>query len=168
MSTSHILHLLHKDALTLGEDSLPLILTEIDDFVTFSQGNKRIKSLSLYVYSFNEDFTVEQDEHTWERIGEAFGNLQSLKTIYICDDANAENYKDWERLASILRHVRQSVKIRIDAPYRWFTREMQLFLQAIHGHPTITGFEVGDSTFPYESMGGVIFGVGNAANSGIG
>jgi hypothetical protein len=107
--------------------------------------------LSLNPHSSN----TSQDETVWERVGEAIGNLQALDTINICnddDDDDAGGIPDWERLACILRHVRQSVRIKIDISYHWASQEMLPFVLAIRGHPTITGFEAGHGRYPYESM----------------
>jgi hypothetical protein len=154
---SHVV--LNQDTLSLGEISLLWILRNGDEFVSQSRGNGSIESLTLYSCTFNEAFHEEfnflRDERVWETLGVAIGNLQALKTIFICDvedEDDAAGIPAWTRLGSILSHVRQSVKIKIDAPYQWETEEMLPFVQAIHGHPTITGFEVGYGRFPYESM----------------
>jgi hypothetical protein len=104
----------------------------------------------LYPSSFNAD----HDEHVWEIVGEAIGNLLTLRTISICAlDEVGGRIPDWERLACILRHVRQSVTIKIDhCSYQWATQIMLPFAQAIRGHPTITSFLVGNHRAPYESM----------------
>jgi hypothetical protein len=120
-------------------------------------GNSSIESLYLHAYSFNKVFDERGlDEGVWERLGEVIGNLGVLKTIYIiCQDVlDDEVYllPDWERLACIFGHARQSVKINIDGSYQWATEEMLSFVQAIHGHPTIVGFDIGKGRFPYESM----------------
>ena len=152
-------HLLDQDALLLGEISLPWILYFGDEFVSQSRGNASIESLTLYAYTFNDAFSAEfnfrRDERVWETLGEAIGNLQALEMIYIRDvedDDDAGGIPDWKRLDSILRRVGQNVTIKIDAPYEWETEEMVPFVQAIRGHPSIIGFEVGDGRFPYESM----------------
>jgi hypothetical protein len=158
MAISDNLHLLDHETLSLNEASLEWITYcgdyfEIGDyFVRLSQGNSRIEVLYLYPYLFNDG----QEERVWERIGKGIGNLEALRVICICGDAphDDEVIPDWGRLACILRHVRQSVTINIDEfyPYQWGPEEMLPFVQAIHGHPTITDFEGGDGRFPYESM----------------
>jgi hypothetical protein len=157
-SDDHTTELLGRDALTLSEHSLPWILTFVDEFVCKSRGNSGIESLHLHAYAFNEvfdeQFIVGLDERVWERLGEVIGNLQELRRIFIiCEDVleNAVT-PNWERLACIIRHVRQSVMIDIDGSYQWDTEEMLPFVQAIHGHPTINGFDVGNGRLPYESM----------------
>jgi hypothetical protein len=128
----------------------------VDEFVSKSRGNYRIDELILYPSSFNDS----QDEHVWERLGEVICNLRALRTINILalDEAAGLmpwailGLPDWERLAYILRHVRQSVKIKIDCSYQWATQIMLPFAQAIRGHPTITSFLVGNHRAPYESM----------------
>jgi hypothetical protein len=152
-------HLLDQDTLVLGEVSLPWILRYGDEFVSQSRGNASIESLTLYAYTFKEEFHEEfnllQDERVWETLGEGIGNLQALKTIYICDvedDDDAGGIPDWKRLGSILKRLRQNVNIKIDAQYEWETEEVLPFVHAIRGHPSIVGFEVGEGRFPYESM----------------
>ena len=112
MAISEHLHLLDHEALFLNEASLEWIKYSGDYFVRLSQGNSRIGVLYLYPYLFNDG----QEERVWETIGEGIGNLEALRVICICGDAphDDEVIPDWGRLACILRHVRQSVTIRID------------------------------------------------------
>lgn len=100
-------------------------MTFVDEFVSQSRGNGSVESLTLYAYTFDEKFDEEfnRDESEWERLGEAIGNLQ-VKTIYICDNVyDSGGVPNWVRLASILKHVRQTVRIRSTAPTSgWKTR----------------------------------------------
>jgi hypothetical protein len=143
--------LLDQDELFLHERSLPLILIDMDAFVSQSRGNSSIESLHLHACSWNEVFL---NKRVWESLGEVIGNLQALETIFIiCDDVLGNGViPDWGGLAFIIRHVRQNVRINMNGHYQWDAEEMLPFVQAIHGHPTITGFDVNNSRFPYESM----------------
>jgi hypothetical protein len=149
------LHLRHQGELSLDEFSQTCswILKHVDCFVSQSRGNSSIERLFLNPYSFN----VGQEERVWERVGEGIGNFQALTNIDICSAAHdTDVIPDWGRLTCILRHVRQSVTINIEGFYQWYhmgPEEILPFVQAIHGHPTITSFEGGDvMQFPNESM----------------
>jgi hypothetical protein len=150
--------LLEGDALFLHEHNLPGILAFMDESVSMSRGNSSIESLTLYAYSLSEIYDKRHilglDEGVWERLGEVIGNLEALKTISILCDDGPENgaTPNWERLACIIRHIRQSVIVDIDGFCQWGSVETLPFVQAIHGHPTIKGFDVGNGRIPYESM----------------
>jgi hypothetical protein len=58
---------------------------------------------------------------------------------------------DWGSLARILKHVRHNVSIAIDDDRLRSIEEVQPFVRAIRGHPTITGF-TDSGMFPYESL----------------
>jgi hypothetical protein len=69
--------------------------------------------------------------------------------------------------------VRQKIKVYISEVLAWDVEESRLFARAIHGHPTIIGFDVGGS-FPYESLDALysalatwmlVFGISNTARS---
>jgi hypothetical protein len=157
-------HLLSGNSLDLNEGILPWIFNHIDYFVSKSQGNKQVKQVRLLPHAFNNC-----DHEAWDKVGQAIGNLQALKTLRI---ARSENYHDegassdedddevvppvpildWEILAWILRHVRQNVRVEIDDARLRTIEEVQPLAQAICGHPTITSFQdIG--LFPYESLG---------------
>ena len=62
---------------------------------------------------------------------------------------------DWDVLARILIHVRQSItlSVTIDSVHivPWRVEHSQSLAQAIHGHPTITCFEI-NNQLPYEAL----------------
>jgi hypothetical protein len=86
------------------------ILNHIDCFVSASRGNKSVKVLDLYPKTF-----YGQDEHVWDKLGQAFGNLQALERICIAshnyyhdddDDDKVAPIRGWEIIARILSHMR--------------------------------------------------------------
>jgi hypothetical protein len=151
--------LLGGQYLYLNEISMHWILNHIDRFVSQSQGNKKVKHVSLLPNAFNN-----RDHDVWDKVGHAIGNLQALDRLYI----TSENYRDstdedddsvvapvpileWEILARILKIVQQNVKIEIDDIRLRTIEEVKSFARAIRGHPTITGFE-DSGKFPHESL----------------
>jgi hypothetical protein len=92
------------------------ILNHIDCFVSQSRGNAVV-----VFYPFAVD---GQDDEVWDKVGEAIGNLQVLKSLgistYDSDDYDYDEYEQlvlnskWEILARILSHVRQNVGINLD------------------------------------------------------
>jgi hypothetical protein len=134
--------------LSLAELPHPWMLKHIDCFVSQSRRNVTIEEVHIYPYSNDGE-----DHVFWDKVGQAIGNLQALKTLRIClfnyyeddddDDDEDPQSPDWERLAQILSHIRQKVCVDLDDDncyYLWDAEESQLFAQAIHGHPTITCF----------------------------
>jgi hypothetical protein len=104
-----------------------------------------------------------QDDDVCDKVGQAIGKLQALKTLYIStrSRANSDGHDDdrllptpfKEILARILRHVRQSVAVIIgeEGSDLWTVGEVQALARAIRGHPSITGLhDLG--RFPYESL----------------
>jgi hypothetical protein len=148
--------------LYLDKISIPSILNHIDHLVNQSRGNESVEVLALYPYAFKG-----QDEKAWDKVGEAVGNLQALKTVHLStrdyrdhgdylaeDDVEAVPRRpipDWEILARILTHVRQNVTLVIDDERLRTVEEVQPFARAIHGHPFITSLQ-DHGMFPYESL----------------
>jgi hypothetical protein len=131
------------------------ISNHIDCFDSQARLNESIKEVIVYPYSVDG-----QDDEVWDKIGQAIGNLQALKRLNL--DYNSE-YRDrnhdedspavdWEIVARILSQMRQKIAVNITDVLAWDVEESRLFTRAIHGHPTITRFENGES-FPYESLG---------------
>jgi hypothetical protein len=150
--------LLRGQELKLDDDTIPLILNLIDSFVSQSQGNKRVKILTLCPYSVDGS-----DDVFWDKVGQAVGNLQALEALHISGHHNNnEDYSgededyivpipDWEILARILGHVRQNVRVAIEDQSLRTIQEVQPFTRAIGGRPTITSlYDLG--MFPYESL----------------
>ncbi len=86
-----------------------------------------------------------QDNEIWDKVGQAIGNLQELKTIYIScarknDDGTDVSIPDWGELARSLSHVRQKIRITLNGLDPWAVGEMQALAMAVRGHPTITSF----------------------------
>jgi hypothetical protein len=129
---------LGKD-LPLNKDSIPWIYNHIDRFVSLSRGNKSVKVAYLSPYS-----VCNQADEVRDKLGQAFGNLQALERILIYnyeehDDDEVVPIPDWERLARILRHIRQKIKVEILDQGGWAVGEVQALARAIsRGHPTIT------------------------------
>jgi hypothetical protein len=141
------------------DDSRSWMLNHIDCFVSQSRGNKIVQHVSV-----NASFDGYGDD-VWEKVGQAIGNLQALETLHISnhdyddeldsdedDDEDEDSPIDWELVARILRHVRQSVAVDIENERLRTIEEVQPFARAIYGHPTITGFR-DTGMFPYESLG---------------
>jgi hypothetical protein len=114
----------------------------------------------LYPYLVNgEDYDI------WNKVGQAIQNLQSLKRLFISShDLHDENdyfdenededvpIPDWEIVARVLRHVRQSVTVYIEDERQLRTmEEVQPFARAIRGHPSVIGLH-DEGRFPYESL----------------
>jgi hypothetical protein len=146
----------------LDKDSISWILSHIDCFVSQSRGNESVERVSLYPYSVDG-----RNNAVWDKVGQAIGNLQALERLHISirddyhdgsdysdeDDDEDENslIPDWEIVARILRHVRQSVKIIINNVDLVRTiEELQAFARAIRGHPSVTSF-YDSGRFPFES-----------------
>jgi hypothetical protein len=153
--------LLCEQDLNLDKDTIPWILNHIDCFVSQSEGNESIEEVVLYPYSVNG-----HDYEVLEKVGKAIGNLQALKALCIASENNHDSSDedddddddeevvppilDCEMLARILSHVRQRITMDITEALAWDVEESRLLVRAIHGHPTITGFDVGRN-FPHES-----------------
>jgi hypothetical protein len=146
-------------ALHLNVCVLPWVFNHMDCFAAKCRLNKSIEDVVVYPFSFDG-----QGDHFWDKVGESVGSLPALKNIFISthsnhyaanevyDDDQVVPIPDWEILACILSHVRQKVSVEIhDYYYQWATEEVQPFIRAIHGHPTIRSFE-GGFKFPYEFL----------------
>jgi hypothetical protein len=141
---------LGQRSLHLNVATIPWILNHIDCFVSQSRGNESVEEVSLYPYSFDG-----QDEDRWDKVGQAVGNLQALRSLrinrkYLGDDDEVGPIPDWEILARILKYVRRRITLIINN-FSWDVEESRLFARAIHGHPSICRFE-GGGRFSYESM----------------
>jgi hypothetical protein len=87
----HLEYYLDDPRLVLNEVSLPWILNHIDRFVSESRGNKVVEDVVLYPYSVNGHNYEALIGHNYEvlnKVGQAIGNLQALKTLCIA----SENY----------------------------------------------------------------------------
>jgi hypothetical protein len=62
----------------LDDDTIPLILKHIDYFVSQSQGNQSVETLTLCPYSVDG-----HDDVFWDKVGQAVGNLQELEVLRI-------------------------------------------------------------------------------------
>jgi hypothetical protein len=116
----------------------------------------------LWLHAFNG-----YNDDVWDTVGQAVGNLQALESLHISFGKShfEHDYSDadddgvvppvsilsWERLARILSHTKQKVKVSLNEEFHlWAVGEVQALARAIHGHPTITRFD-GGSRFAYES-----------------
>jgi hypothetical protein len=148
------LNLLTSRILEIDNESLPWISDHSDCFVSQSQCNESIEEVVLYSCLF-----ADEDNEIWDKIGQAIGNLQALKVIHSFPteafshgvEGDPEILPDWERLARILRHVRQKIGIHIVDQHLRTTEETSLFARAIHGHPMITSFK-DSGMFPFQSL----------------
>jgi hypothetical protein len=145
-------HLLVSRNLHLDNRNISLISDHVDHFVNQCGGSETVEDVLFYPYSL-----VGKDNEFWDKVGQAIGNLQSLEGLQI-RFSRSENedvpsgIPDWEIMASILRHVRQKVRVYFeDDEYMWTTEEVEALTRAIRGHPTITSFEDYDS-FPNVSL----------------
>jgi hypothetical protein len=145
-------HFLDTDGrcLALDEESLDWILNHIDCFVSQSRGNKRVEGVIFYPYALHG-----YDGEVWDKVGQAIGNLEVLEELQIPnhkfhddDDELVVPIPDWERLARILSHMRQKIKVNLynyddagDEYELWTEGEAQGLARAIRGHPTITSFD---------------------------
>jgi hypothetical protein len=133
----------------LDDDTVPWILNHIDCFVSQSQGNESVENVRFFPYA-----VYGRDDGGWDKVGQAIGNLKALKRLSIASldyGEDGEAIVDWKIVACILRHVRQRITIDTTEVLAWAAEESGLFVRAIHGHPTITSFEV-SRHFPHESL----------------
>jgi hypothetical protein len=104
-----------------------------------------------------------QDNDVWYKVGQALGNLQALKVLFICtydrlvdDDDDVESpTPDWKILVRILSQVRQKITLDVTNVLAWDTEESQALARVIRGHPIITCFQDSsgmDGMPPYESL----------------
>jgi hypothetical protein len=148
-------HIIGGHHLRLHEDTISWILSRTDCFIRQSRGNESVEHLYLYPYSVDGE-----NYDAWDKVGQAVGNLQALKSLCISteysyeDDAEDEDspIHDWEILARILRHVRQSVSVVINDGRVRMIEDVQPFARATRGHPSITSFEDYGGIFPNESL----------------
>jgi hypothetical protein len=139
--------LVNSKYLHLDENSIPLIRKHLDYFVNQSRCNERVKEVRL-----SPHLLVGQDIELWDKVGQAVGNFQALSCIHISTHNHEYQYPDgeevpipdWEILARILSHVRQSITLNNVNVLAWGVEESRSFARAIHGHPTITSYEEGD------------------------
>jgi hypothetical protein len=132
---------------------MPWILNHIDCFVSQSRGNARVEEVIFYPF-----LVYNQEDDVWDKLGEAIGNLQALKSLgisslycsYFDEDCNDQVEPDWGKLERILSHVWQKVEVEFHDD-QWDVEDVQAFAGAIRGHPTITRFDSGE-ILPYESM----------------
>jgi hypothetical protein len=160
------MHLVRFKALRLSNDgdAMHRILNHIDDFLSQSQGNESIEEVALFPCLV----AGHLDDDAWDKFGQAIGNLQGLKLLHIrtpnyhedddsdCDDEiGGVPIPDWDILARILSHVRQSITLTItlDAEHdlSWRVEHSRSLASAIHRHPTIMCFEAGNK-FPCEAL----------------
>jgi hypothetical protein len=142
---------LGENGLDLDEDSIPWFLNHVDCFVNQSRGNVSVETLFLCPFPVDD-----QDYEVWDKVGRAVGNLKALQRVCIAShnfgaDDEGLLILDWEIVARILRHVRQSIIIDITDVLACDAEEPGLFARAIHRHPTITSF-VDGGNFPHESL----------------
>jgi hypothetical protein len=151
-------NLLGRHHLNLNYNSVTWILNHIDCFVSQSRGNESVNTVSLNPCAFDG-----RDDEVWDKVGRAIGNLQSLDEVSIrmsdrdadYDDDEAVPILEWETLARILSHVRQSIKLTVEYWSAWREEDLRSFARAIRGHPTITRFAQAyedDRDLPYECM----------------
>jgi hypothetical protein len=137
--------LLRGRTLYLDEGSISSILDNVDYFLSQSRGNKSIKQMHLYPYTF-----TSHDDDTWDKFGQAIGNLQSIDWLRIStrdriygdhhDEDEVRPNPGWERVARIFSRMRQKIEVELDESKPWALDEVQALGQAICGHPTITSF----------------------------
>jgi hypothetical protein len=105
-------------SLYLHEGSIFQILNHIDCFVSQSRGNESVKKVVLDPYAL-----YGQGDEVWDKVGQAIGNLQALKTLRISTDTTcyvADDEKpDWGELTRILSHMRQMVDLDLYNPNSW-------------------------------------------------
>jgi hypothetical protein len=151
-SASGCNHLLGSQHLHLGVDLLPWILRRIDCFVIQSRGNKTVEYLILNPHVSSG----RHGDEACEKLGQAIGNLQSLKKILICTDICQDEDDEevltpnWEIVARMLTHVRQKVTLKSSPSSFWCAEDFRSLARVIRGHPTITHFQ-DDSSFPNEA-----------------
>jgi hypothetical protein len=149
--------LLGQRCLHLDNEDMPWILNHIDCFVSQSRVNARVEEVRFWPISVDV-----QDDDVWDKVGQAIGNLQALKSLSVSayshdsdDDSDYEQARsaemlnpDWKILTRILSHVRQNVGIKLEDYIIGEIEEvqMQALARAIRGHPTITSF---DSSFAF-------------------
>jgi hypothetical protein len=142
--------------LFLNEDSMDLILSHIDCFVSQSRGNESVEEVYVHPYASFDG----HDDDVWEKFGQAIGNLQKLENLHIRtpddhDDDEVVAILNWEILARILSHVRQRITLsifpRVINSLTWRAEDSRSLARVIHGHPTITGFK-DNGELPYESL----------------
>jgi hypothetical protein len=145
--------LLYEEDIFVCQDLIPWILNHIDRFVSQSRGNESVHTVYLFPHAFKG-----HDDEVWDKVGQAVGSLQALRRLYICnhnsiDDDEVVPILNWERVARILSHVRQRIKISVisDAS-AWHAEYSRSLARAIHGYPTITCFEDANGKLPYESL----------------
>jgi hypothetical protein len=153
-------NLARYEMLNLTNDGVEMhwIFTHIDDFVGHCRGNESVTEVTLYP---SRPVHGHQGDDAWDKFGQAIGNLQGLTLLHICppsdfiDDDDGDDVglvvpiPDWDILARILSHVRQSITltVTIDAVHKspWRVEHSRSLARAIHGHPTITCFEAGSN-----------------------
>lgn len=101
------------DHTILDQHSIPWIMNHIDRFVNQSRGNDRVEDVYLIPNAIKG-----HGADAWDKVGQGIGNLQALSKLHIRNPRNPIHYidevvpiTDWETLAHILSHVRQSITI---------------------------------------------------------
>jgi hypothetical protein len=145
----------YMNNLYLNEDSIHWISNHIDCFVSQSRGNQSVTEMTLRPHAFKG-----HDDGFWDKVGQAVGNLQELKTISLSSHHEKDNgfdrvsIPDWGELVCILSHVhvRQNVQLQFQEENCWDEREMQALARAIsRGKPAITSFN-SHFAFPPQSL----------------
>jgi hypothetical protein len=159
--------LLKREYLHLDKEAIPWIVMNIDYFVSQTRDNKSVKGVVLHPCIFDG-----HDDEIWDKLGQAIGNLQALDKVQIVnhkdhdDDDDDDDQDDdnrvpvvsvlnWERLAGILRHIRQYVAVGLKNSDLLTVEEVQWLGRALHGHPTIIRFGC-DNTLPHNSLYSVL------------
>jgi hypothetical protein len=146
-----------NQVIRLAELPFNWMLKHIDCFVSQSRGNESIEEVTIPLFSNDGE-----DHAFWDKVGQAIGNLQALKTLRIstfCDDEDDDEYTDppthdWEILERILSHIRQKVSVDFEdnnPRHPLDAEESRSFARVIHRHPTITCFADNIGLFPYEA-----------------
>jgi hypothetical protein len=121
----------------------------VESFLELSQGNNVVEEVYLDPYNwYNNSGRHRFLDRKWEeKLGQAIGNLQSLKVLCIAygDDVceSERQPPDWDTVACVLRHIWQKITLRVTIEPTRFT-EVE-FARAFQGHPSIQRFETSDS-----------------------
>jgi hypothetical protein len=138
----------------LDDNILPMFLKHVDYFVEESQGNSTVQTLYLRLPTL-----IGHDDNVCDKLGQAVGNLQGLKSILISTYSTRNRtygqgvpIPAWEKLARILSRLQQRVGIELyDNSDVWTVGDVRAFARVIRGHPMITHFDSG-KTLPHDSL----------------
>lgn len=89
------------------EDSIPWIMNHADFFVSQCRGSDSVTQLSVWPSAFNG-----YDSAAWEKVEQAIGNIQALKSLIIFTD-EAVPITDWEILTQFLGRVQQKITLNV-------------------------------------------------------